>query len=73
MGEKGQNVNVNVNVVTPGQRLGSTTDYNAGVGTYIRAQYIYASRVGYKNLMAATVASADPVSYLTQHFKFKIK
>ena len=40
-------------VVTPGQRLGSLNDFESGVGTYIRAQYIYSSRVGFKNILPA--------------------
>lgn len=41
-----------VEFVTPGQRLGVYSDeYVAGNGTYVREQAIYASVVGYKQIM----------------------
>ena len=38
-------------IVIPGERLGSTEEYDAGPGSYSRQGYIYASLVGVKKIV----------------------
>lgn len=38
--------------VIPGQRLGSTDQFSAGSGTYIKQRHIYASLTGYKDIVS---------------------
>ncbi|RDD41649.1 Exosome complex component CSL4 [Trichoplax sp. H2] len=40
------------NPVIPGQRLGSIDQFSAGLGTYVRQRHIYASLVGYKDIIS---------------------
>ena len=37
--------------VIPGFRIGSIDEYDAGIGTYQRGNYIYSSLVGFKRVV----------------------
>jgi len=41
-------------LVTPGERLGHVSEFNAGTGTYTKGGYIHASIVGAKSTASST-------------------
>lgn len=47
-------------VVCPGKRLGRTSEFRAGPGTYVRGTYIYASVVGPKEEQTAADTDGKP-------------
>jgi len=52
--------------VTPGQRLGHIDDFEAGEGTFQRGQHIYASVVGFKDVVMGE-ENQKPVINVTVH------
>jgi hypothetical protein len=43
-----------VTLVTPGERVGHISEFNAGSGTYVKGGYIHASIVGAKTVVKST-------------------
>jgi exosome complex component CSL4 len=52
--------------VAPGDRLGAAADYEAGPGTYVRAEAVVASLAGIKQLVASPAPGARPALHVVR-------
>lgn len=54
-----------MDVVTPGQFLGSTDEFTTGSGVFVRHGQIYASGLGKRTVLQATDAESKPKVSIT--------
>ena len=49
-------------IVIPGERIGPCSQYQSGLGTYVRHGFVYSSLAGYKTLVSGDTGSQQTVS-----------